>query len=161
MVEPTDPRSSWSEYFSLMSQLAATRSTCPRRAVGAVLVREHRVIATGYNGAPAGQPHCTEAGCLIENDHCVRTIHAEINALLQCARYGIQTAGVDLYCTDLPCRHCARSLVQAGIKTIYYLRPYESPETLSLIEATGVNLVRLPWPDLNLFSALWTHQSHD
>lgn len=155
MHETTDPRSSWSEYFILMSQLAATRSTCPRRAVGAVLVREHRVIATGYNGAPAGQAHCTEVGCLMENGHCVRTIHAELNALLQCARYGIQTAGVDLYCTDLPCRHCARNLVQAGIKTIYYLRPYESPETLSLVEATGVELIHLPWPDPNQFTALW------
>ncbi len=129
-----------------MSLLAATRSTCPRRAVGAVLVRDHRVIATGYNGSPSGQPHCTEAGCIIENDHCVRTIHAELNALLQCARYGIATQGVDLYCTDMPCRHCARALVQAGIQTIYYLRPYESPETLELITRTGVQLIQLPQP---------------
>lgn len=137
-------RASWIEYFIQMSLLVATRSTCPRRSVGAVLVRDHRVIASGYNGAPAGQPHCTEVGCVMENDHCVRTIHAELNALLQCARYGIATQGVDLFCTDMPCRHCARALVQAGIERIYYLRPYESPETLELVASTGVQLIRVP-----------------
>lgn len=139
-------RASWSEYFMQMSLLVATRSTCPRRSVGAVLVRDHRVIASGYNGSPAGQPHCTEAGCVMENGHCVRTIHAELNALLQCARYGIQTQGVDLYCTDMPCWHCARALVQAGIQRIYYMRPYESPETLELITSTGVQLIRVAQP---------------
>lgn len=139
-------RASWNEYFSEMGLLAATRSTCPRRQVGAVLVRDHRVIATGYNGSPHGQPHCTDVGCLMEGGHCVRTIHAELNALLQCARYGIATEGVDLYCTDMPCRHCARALVQAGIQRIYYLRAYESPETWELIENFGVELVQLPVP---------------
>jgi dCMP deaminase len=113
-----------------------------------VLVRDHRVIASGYNGSPAGQPHCTEAGCVIESGHCVRTIHAELNALLQCARYGIQTQGVDLYCTDMPCWQCARALVQAGIQRIYYLRPYESPETLELITSTGVQLIRVAQPTI-------------
>ncbi len=141
-------RASWSEYFMQMSLLVATRSTCPRRSVGAVLVRDHRVIASGYNGSPAGQPHCTEAGCVIESGHCVRTIHAELNALLQCARYGIQTQGVDLYCTDMPCWQCARALVQAGIQRIYYLRPYESPETLELITSTGVQLIRVAQPTI-------------
>lgn len=141
-----EPRVSWSEYFSLMSVLVATRSTCPRRAVGAVLVRQLRVIATGYNGSPAGQPHCTDVGCLLENGHCVRTIHAELNALLQCAKYGISTSQVDLYCTDLPCRHCARALVQADIRSIYYLRHYDSPETLALVKDHAISLVQLPWP---------------
>lgn len=121
----------------------ATRSTCPRRNVGAVLVRDHRVIATGYNGAPAGQPHCTDVGCVMENGHCVRTIHAELNALLQCAKYGIATQGVDLYCTDLPCRHCARALAQAGIIRIYYVRSYDSPETIDLALSSGVTLIRV------------------
>lgn len=136
-------RSSWVEYFTQMSQLVASRSTCPRRSVGAVLVRDHRVIATGYNGAPSGQPHCSEAGCVMENNHCVRTIHAELNALLQCARYGIATQGVDLYCTDMPCRDCARSLVQSGIARIYYIRPYDSPETLDLAACTGITLTQV------------------
>lgn len=136
-------RASWIEYFTQMSQLVATRSTCPRRSVGAVLVRDHRVIASGYNGAPAGQPHCSDVGCVMEHGHCVRTIHAELNALLQCARYGIATQGVDLYCTDMPCRHCARALVQAGIERIYYVRPYESPETVELVESTGVELIQV------------------
>ncbi|WP_430626492.1 deoxycytidylate deaminase [Sulfobacillus thermotolerans] len=89
-------RVSWTEYFGTLSEFVATRSTCPRRAVGAVLVRDHRVIATGYNGAPSGEPHCLDVGCLIENNHCVRTIHAELNALLQCARYGIATEGASI-----------------------------------------------------------------
>lgn len=139
-------RASWSEYFLEMSWLVASRSTCPRRAVGAVLVRDHRVIATGYNGSPSGQPHCTDAGCFIEHGHCVRTIHAELNALLQCARYGIATQGVDLYCTDMPCRYCARALVQAGIQRIYYMRAYESPETLELVAQTGVEMIQLAGP---------------
>ncbi len=145
LTEPaaTGARASWTHYFSAMSELIATRSTCPRRAVGAVLVREHRVIATGYNGAPAGQPHCLDAGCLIENNHCVRTIHAEMNALLQCARYGIATEGVDLYCTDFPCRHCARALVQAGIVRVFFQRSYDSPETWELAESTGMELIPL------------------
>lgn len=79
----------------------------------------------------------------MENDHCVRTIHAELNALLQCARYGVATQGVDVYCTDLPCRHCARSLVQAGVQRIYYVRPYDSPETLELVSSTGMQLIRV------------------
>lgn len=137
-------RSTWGQYFIEMAALVATRSTCPRRQVGAVLVREHRVIATGYNGAPAGQPHCIDVGCLLENGHCVRTIHAELNALLQCSRYGIATVGVDLYCTDMPCRYCARALVQAGIQRIYYQRPYESPETIELITRTDVQLIQIP-----------------
>lgn len=140
------PRISWTEYFSTMSQLVATRSTCPRRAVGAVLVRDHRVIATGYNGAPSGQPHCLEVGCLMENGHCVRTIHAELNALLQCARYGIATEGADLYCTDLPCRFCARALAQAGIQRIFFLRPYDSPETWTLAQSAGIELMQVPEP---------------
>lgn len=143
-----DPRLSWSEYFILMSQLVATRSTCPRRAVGAVLVREHRVIATGYNGAPAGQPHCTEVGCLLEHGHCVRTIHAELNALLQCAKYGIATSGVDLYCTDLPCRNCARALVQSDIRSIYFVRPYDSPETVQLVKEYRIRLIQLSMPKM-------------
>lgn len=144
----SDPRLSWSEYFILMSQLIATRSTCPRRAVGAVLVREHRVIATGYNGSPAGQPHCTEVGCLLEHGHCVRTIHAELNALLQCAKYGIAAGGVDLYCTDLPCRNCARALVQSDIRSIYFVRHYDSPETVQLAKEYGIRLIQLSMPKL-------------
>lgn len=136
-------RASWIEYFTQMSELVATRSTCPRRHVGALLVRDHRVIASGYNGSPAGQPHCSDVGCVMENGHCVRTIHAELNALLQCARYGIATQGVDLYCTDLPCRQCARALIQAGIVRIYYRRPYESPETLTLASSSGVEIIHV------------------
>jgi dCMP deaminase len=137
-------RISWTEYFMQMSMLVATRSTCPRRQVGAVLVRDHRVIATGYNGSLTGQPHCLDVGCEIENGHCVRTIHAEMNALLQCARYGVATDGVEAYCTDMPCRSCARALVQAGIHRIFYQRGYDSPETLALARDGVLELIRVP-----------------
>lgn len=84
-----------------------------------------------------------DVGCAMENGHCVRTIHAELNALLQCAQYGIATQGVDLYCTDLPCLHCARALTQAGIARIYYVRSYDSPETIDLAVSSGVTLIRV------------------
>lgn len=160
-MKPAGSRASWPEYFSLMSVLASTRSTCTRRAVGAVLVREQRIIATGYNGSPSGQPHCTDVGCLIDNGHCTRTIHAELNAILQCARYGIATQGVDLYCTDLPCRYCARALVQANVKTVFYLRSYDSQETIELMRAANIPLIPLPWPNFpSMVPADPFHEGH-
>lgn len=125
----TIDRPNWDEYFLHMAALAATRSTCPRRRVGAVLVREQRVIATGYNGSLRGQPHCTEAGCLMVDGHCKRTVHAEINALLQCAYHGGRSAGGVLYSTTFPCLDCSKALVQAGVVRLVYRDAY--PDALS------------------------------
>ncbi len=106
------------EYFIELAEAASKRSTCDRARVGCVLVNQfHNVIATGYNGSSPGEPHCDEVGHEMENNHCVRTIHAEINCLAACARQGIPTDGCTLYITHSPCRICTRVLKQAGVKT--------------------------------------------
>lgn len=124
-----------------LAALAATRSTCPRRQVGAVLVRDARVIATGYNGSLRGQPHCLDVGCLMVGGHCKRTVHAEVNALLQCARYGVSSDGATLYTTCFPCWDCAQGLVQAGVGRVVFrdvyagLPGHDEPDALRVQEA--------------------------
>lgn len=137
------PRPSWDEYFLRMAELAASRSTCPRRRVGAVLVKDHRVIATGYNGSLRGQPHCTDVGCLMVGGHCKRTVHAELNALLQCAFHGAPSRGALLFTTAFPCLDCAKALVQAGIARVVYRDPYPDPHSRDVLEGAGVRLDRL------------------
>lgn len=139
-------RPTWDEYFIAMARLAATRATCPRRRVGAVLVRDHRVLATGYNGSVRGAPHCDDVGCLLVNQNgresCVRTVHAELNAILQCAMNGVDSAGATLYCTDFPCVSCAKALVQSGIKCIIYLSEYPDPNSSVILHEGGVTLYK-------------------
>lgn len=91
-------RLDWDIYFMTIAQVVASRSTCPRASVGAVIVKDNRILSTGYNGAPSGEPHCLEVGCLMINDHCERTIHAETNAVVQAAKYGVNISGSTLYC---------------------------------------------------------------
>ena len=136
-------RPSWDQYFLHMAELAASRSTCPRRQVGAVLVRDHRVIATGYNGSLRGQPHCADAGCLMVGGHCKRTVHAELNALLQCALHGVRSAGASLYTTSFPCLDCAKAVVQAGIAAVYYRDPYADGHTRGVLQEAEVALRRM------------------
>ena len=122
-----------------VADLAALRATCDRLKVGAVLVRDKHIIATGYNGSVSGDAHCTEAGCQVIENHCIRTIHAEMNALLQCAKYGIATDDAELYITHFPCLQCTKAILQAGIKKIYYQNDYNNdPYIDHLIEVTGV-----------------------
>lgn len=121
-------RIDWDQYFMIQAALLASRSTCNRLAVGAVLVRDKRIIGSGYNGSVAGDDHCIDVGCELRDGHCVRTIHAEMNALLQCARFGTSTAGAVLYVTDFPCLQCTKSLLQAGITEINYLRNYHNDD---------------------------------
>lgn len=117
-------RMSWDEFFASQSRVMAARSTCARLAVGCVIVRDKRMIASGYNGSIHGDEHCIDVGCKVVDGHCVRTIHAEQNALLQCARFGIPTEGADIYVTHLPCLQCTKSLIQAGLSTVYYEESY-------------------------------------
>jgi dCMP deaminase len=121
-------RPSWDQTMADLARVWAERSTCSARArVGAVLVNEeHVVVASGYNGAPRGQPHCDEVGCLMEGGHCVRAIHAEENAIIQCARGGSSTIGTTLYATHRPCVRCARLIIQAGIVTVRFLHYYDA-----------------------------------
>lgn len=135
-------RPTWDDYFIEMARLAATRATCPRRRVGTVLVRDHRLIATGYNGAVRGAPHCDDVGCLMVDGHCVRTVHSELNALLQCALNGVSSAGATLYCTDFPCVNCAKAIVQAGVRRLVFLVDYPDPNSAMILQAGGVELYR-------------------
>jgi dCMP deaminase len=98
----------------------AERATCDRAHVGCVLVKDNRIIATGYNGSLSGQEHCCDSGCLIIDDHCENVLHAEANALMACAKYGISTNGCCCYVTHHPCFHCLKLLISAGISKIYY-----------------------------------------
>lgn len=114
-------RSSWNVYFMELARMVAKRSTCDRAYVGCVLVnKDHRIISTGYNGSIANNPHCDEVGHTMRDGHCIATIHAEMNALLYCAREGISVAGSTCYVTHFPCLNCTKSLIQAGISEIYY-----------------------------------------
>ena len=124
----TDKRIPWNQYFMLLAVLLSLISTCERLSVGAILVRDKRVIAGGYNGAVSGDDHCIDVGCYVVDGHCLRTIHAEMNAVLQCSKFGIPTDGAEIYVTDFPCLQCTKSLLQAGIKKIYYMRNYHNAD---------------------------------
>lgn len=119
-----ETRPSWDEYFMAQAQLISTRSTCDRAYVGCVLVRDNRIITSGYNGSISGSPHCSEVGHLMHEGGCKRTVHAEMNAILECAKEGIPTKGATAYVTHYPCPNCMRELNQAGIKEVVYLKEY-------------------------------------
>jgi dCMP deaminase len=132
-------RISWNQYFMAQSHLLALRSTCTRLTVGATIVRDKRIIAGGYNGSIAGGDHCIDKGCYVIDNHCVRTIHAEINALLQCAKFGVPTSEAEIYVTHFPCLPCCKALIQAGIKTVYYAMDYKNhPYAIELFEQANV-----------------------
>lgn len=137
-------RMSWNEFFASQSRVMALRSTCPRLAVGCVIVRDKRMIASGYNGSITGDVHCTDTSCKIVDGHCIRAIHAEQNALLQCARFGIATQDADIYVTHLPCLSCTKSIIQAGIKHVYFEEEYRpDPYARELFEKAGIPVTRV------------------
>lgn len=129
----------WKQYFMMQALVIAQRSTCDRALVGNVLVKDNRIIGTGYNGSVTGEPHCDDAGHQLVNGHCVRTIHSEMNSLIQCARNGVLTDNTEIYVTHFPCYNCAKALVQAGIKKVnYYFDYHDSPLTIALFKDCGV-----------------------
>lgn len=139
-----DQRIPWNQYFMLQALLLSMRSTCTRLSVGAVLVRDRRVIAGGYNGSVSGDVHCIDEGCYMVDGHCVRTIHAEMNAVLQCAKFGVATAQSDVYVTDFPCLQCTKMLLQAGVKRIFYLRNYHNDDyAVKLLKRQNVKVVQV------------------
>lgn len=146
-----DSRPPWDTYFMDIADLVAKRSTCLRRAVGAVVVKNHRILATGYNGAPAGIRHCAETGCLRETMNIAsgqrhelcRGIHAEQNAIIQAAYHGVPIQGATLYCTNLPCSICTKMIINAGIKMIYYSAGYADEMSQSLLAEAGIELLHL------------------
>ena len=118
-------RVSWNECFMDITKMVATRSTCDRALVGCVLVNEdNRIVSTGYNGSVAGNAHCDDVGHTMRDGHCIATIHAEMNALLYCAKEGISVKGCKAYVTHFPCLNCTKALIQAGISEIYYMNSY-------------------------------------
>ena len=143
-------RPSWSEYFMTITRMVAKRSTCLRRHVGAVLVKEKRILATGYNGAPAGLRHCEEVGCLRQNasipsgerHELCRGLHAEQNAIIQAAYHGISIAGSTLYCTNKPCVICSKMLINAGIKKVIYEEGYDDPLADQMLAEADIEIVR-------------------
>ncbi len=136
-------RVSWERYFMNLARQAATRSTCPRKHVGAVIVRDRTVLSTGYNGSLRGAPHCDEVGCLMENGHCVRTVHAEANAIIQAARNGVRLDGAQIYVTASPCFNCFKLIVNAGIRTISYGEFYRDERVLQFARELGIEMVHL------------------
>nr|WP_296153858.1 cytidine/deoxycytidylate deaminase family protein [uncultured Peptoniphilus sp.] len=118
-------RKSWDSYFMKITEMVASRSTCDRALVGCVLVnRDHRIVSTGYNGSVSGNPHCDDVGHTMRDGHCIATIHAEMNAILYCAKEGIPTKGTICYVTHFPCLNCTKALIQAGICEIIYKNDY-------------------------------------
>jgi len=122
----------------------STRATCRRRQVGAVIERERRILTTGYNGAPMGLAHCLDVGCHLVNGHCIRCLHAEQNAIIQAAYFGIATSGANLYCTHQPCNMCARMIVNAGIVKVVIGGEYPDHLALEVLNAAGVDLQYKP-----------------
>lgn len=127
------------EYLMKIASVVALRGTCPRARVGAVLAREGRVISTGYNGSPSGTIHCEDEGCISNGEgRCIRTIHAELNCICFAAKHGTRTEGATLYITHAPCLDCAKAIINAGIKEVFYLKEY-APNGLRLLKEAQVD----------------------
>lgn len=139
-------RPSWNEYFMDITRLVARRSTCMRRQVGAVMVKEKNILATGYNGTPSGIKHCDVTGCLREQlnvpsgerHELCRGLHAEQNAIIQAARHGVNISGSILYCTNSPCIICTKMLINAGIRKVVYLEGYSDNLSVAMLEEAGI-----------------------
>lgn len=145
MAERT--RASWDEYFMAIARQVATRSTCDRKHVGAVVVRERMILTTGYNGSIRGLPHCDEVGHLMEDGHCVRTTHAEANALVQAARNGVSVDGADIYVTASPCFGCFKLIANAGLTRIVFGEFYRDERIYEFATELGLDLVHVALQD--------------
>ena len=144
-------RPSWENYFMDIATLVAKRSTCLRRSVGAVIVKDKRILSTGYNGAPSGLKHCIDTGCLREQlniasgerHELCRGIHAEQNAIIQAAFHGVSIKGATLFCTNQPCSICAKIIINAGIKNICYRSGYADSMSEEMLKEADVKLIKL------------------
>ena len=144
-------RPSWDSYFMQLAQVVAGRSTCLRRQVGAVIVKNRQILSTGYNGSPSGLLHCDEVGCLRqslgipsgERHEICRAVHAEQNALVQAAKYGVALEGADLYVTHQPCILCTKLMINVGIRRVLYTHSYPDQFAVSMAREAGLELVQL------------------
>ncbi len=137
-------RKSWTSYFMEITEMVATRSTCDRAFVGCTLVnKDNRIVSTGYNGSVAGNPHCDEVGHVLRDGHCIATIHAEMNALLYCAKEGISVKGATAYITHFPCLNCTKALIQAGISKVVYKHDYRIDDyALELFRKNDIEVLK-------------------
>jgi len=136
-------RVDWHTYFMNIARQAATRSTCDRKHVGAVIVRDKTILSTGYNGSIRGMPHCDDVGHLMEDGHCVATLHAEANAIIQAAKNGVRIEAAEIYTTASPCWSCFKLITNAGIRTIYYGEFYRDLRSIEVAAALGIQLIDL------------------
>src|SRR5690625_1210796 len=144
-------RLNWKQYFIAQAHIVALRSTCTRLNVGAVIVKDNRLIATGYNGSVADGIHCTDEGCLEIDGHCVRTVHAEANALLQCAKFGVSTNNTVIYVKHFPFLHCTKQLIQARVKKIYYSDDYRNNKIAEqLFMEANIPYEKIPLTDVEI-----------
>jgi len=151
---PPVARPTWDAYFMDIAVLVAKRSTCLRRMVGALIVKDKRILTTGYNGAPSGIRHCIEIGCLRETMNVAsgqrhelcRGIHAEQNAIIQAAYHGVSIGNATLYCTNLPCSICTKMIINAGIERIYYLEGYADELAEAMLAESKIEVIQLNCP---------------
>jgi dCMP deaminase len=136
-------RASWDEYFMNIARVVATRATCDRKHVGAVVVREKTILSTGYNGSIRGLPHCSEAGHMMEEGHCVRTVHAEANAIIQAAKNGVAIDGATVYTTASPCWPCFKLIANSGAQRIVFGEFYRDNRIFEYAQQLGIELVSL------------------
>ncbi|HAH86315.1 MAG TPA: cytidine deaminase [Armatimonadetes bacterium] len=144
-------RPDWDHYFMQIAEVVAKRSTCMRRHIGAVIVKDRRILTTGYNGAPSGLAHCLETGCLRDKQgipsgtrhELCRALHSEMNAIIQAAQYGVSTRDSTLYCTHQPCSVCTRMIINAGITRVVYTGDYPDPFAMELFRESQIELIRL------------------
>lgn len=138
-------RMSWEEYFMEITELVASRSTCDRAWVGCVLVnKSNRIVSTGYNGSVSGNPHCDDVGHTMRDGHCIATIHAEMNALLYCAKEGISVKDCSAYVTHFPCLNCTKALIQSGINKIYFKNDYRVDDyAIVLLERNNIPYIKI------------------
>ncbi len=141
-------RASWDEYFMNIARVVASRSTCDRKFVGAVIVRDKTILSTGYNGSIRGMPHCTEVGHMMEDNHCVATIHAESNAILQAAKNGVAIDGASIYVTASPCWNCFKQIANSGLRRIVYGEFYRDTRIFDVAKQLNLELHHLPFTDV-------------
>ena len=147
MEEKKYVRPTWDEYFLKLAMLASERATCPRMHCGCVLVKDKFVLATGYNGSLPEQPHCEDVGCLVVENHCVRTNHAEMNALVQATKNGVSVEGATAYVTNMSCTNCAKALIAAGIKKVVVFSDFHDTLATQFYSDSKIIIEKLPMPN--------------
>src|SRR5512145_1261541 len=145
-ADVTRDRASWDEYFMGIALQVASRSTCDRKHIGAVVVRDRMILTTGYNGSIRGLPHCDDVGHLMQEGHCIRTVHAEANAIAQAARNGVRLEGGGIYVTASPCFNCFKLIANSGLVRIVFGEFYRDERIFEFSRELGIELVHLPLP---------------